>query len=390
MKAGRWLVAWALVWMVSGCDPAEPPLTGTIAPGGEMDVHDEAAVSKRPCPDPTSCGGGGGGTEGYTVHTLPIPQGAYWTEAVDMNADRVVVGQAYRSGTPRAVVWKPLGSSWSDSYVIDASGSLESTALAINRAGTIVGAVRPPGSQVLLPFVSTLTPGYTLLPTGNYCGGRAYDINDGGTIVGYVVTCGDPWTAHGAMWELSGGTYSIRTLDKVSFGGDSILLKGVSASGTAVGYAYEAASGMWTRTFHWDGTSAVPLITPSPIDPMAITDGPVIGGRMLAGGRYRGVIWQSEGVTTLPDLGGNMTIVKDLDDAGFAVGSSEKKGGSGYNPVPVYWSPPSYALSKLPLPDPMVYGEVRSVNAAGHLAGWGMTRSPSSVDYALVWVRSGT
>lgn len=122
--------------------------------------------------------------QGTTVTTLPTPPGATATEALAVNINGVVVGDAVLAGgTTSAVQWV----NGTISTLGTLRGGTFAEALAVNKTGQVVGTALPPGAPRNLSRAVLFSNGKAVdlnVPGSGQGGAQATAINSSGVVVG--------------------------------------------------------------------------------------------------------------------------------------------------------------------------------------------------------------
>jgi probable HAF family extracellular repeat protein len=195
-------------------------------------------VTLLPTPPCTSCG-------------PSIPTGAF-PHAVNNLGQ--IVGWMYGAGI-QAVVWNPTGwGVWGPPQALAApEGSTQTTAVAINDLGTIVGDAYRPAAEPPYGIQFPITwsgPGHalTVIPAPAGGSGKATAINAAGVVVGTATK--HPVSGHAAfLWKP--GDQAVTELP--GLGGDGTEANAISDTGVIVGQSAPVTEPMWdSRPVRWD------------------------------------------------------------------------------------------------------------------------------------------
>ena len=226
------------------------------------------------------------GADTYTVQALTIPQNAFSGQASAINDAGVSVGW-YQTNNGRTAV------SWS------ADNQL-------TRLGTLPG-----------------------LPSA-----LANDINQAGTIVGFAFT-NDFLASRAFIWKSDTGMQALADL-----GGNASLAQAINATGTAVGWSFDA--GAVLHAVKWDASGSLTDLNPSGAigEALDINDaGDVVGWVFPAGGSAsHAYLWRHDGVEIdLGTLGGPGSQAFGVNNSLAIVGVSDRP--PPLPPVAFIWKP---------------------------------------------------
>lgn len=264
----------------------------------------------------------------------------------------------YSIGGNQQVKWKSwdLDGKGSD---VDVDGQFDSHGYALNNRGDMVGWVEISEGGPKHPFVWTEESGLKdLLDSSDPNDGGAFDINNGGTIVGWMVGRSVGW---GTYWDIGG------MFDLGSLGGSRGQAHGINDSGQIVGWS-ETATGL-EHAFIWTEAGGIVDLLPSdPNDGGAFDinrNGQIVGwavGRTVGWGTY----WDA-GYT---DLGADGCAYA-INNAGEIVGylltdSSEQHA--------FLWTERDGMIdlnASFPIAGSWTMAVGRDINLLGSIAGWG-------------------
>jgi hypothetical protein len=192
-------------------------------------------------------------TPGQGLTILPLPDGANWTDAYDINSSGVIAGQILHEVTgSQGVLWKP-GPDGYDAFLLPSGpdGGLPFHASGINDAGDVVGkyGVFTPG------YVWNETDGYTLLSYTDFPVTPG-DINEQRQIVGDTSRMDIDTMVLEELGNPTGTTYGYMYT----------VLSNLNDAGECTGYAVTATSGWpylpvrYTDGPTWKVFSSFPLI----------------------------------------------------------------------------------------------------------------------------------
>jgi probable HAF family extracellular repeat protein len=199
--------------------------------------------------------------QGTTPLDLGVPAGYVDSDAIGINDAGTIVGVATRTAAPvqAGFVWTPAGGM----TLLTGPGPspVETVARDVNNAGTIIGELAV-GAQ-MHAFRYTPAGGYVDLHPAGYVGSSAWAVAENGAVAGYVrPTAG---TLHPAYWAPNGTFTDLGTM-----GGDSSYAFGVNSLGMVVGAATQP-SGV-QLPFLWQAATGMKTVT-SPGQGRAISDG---------------------------------------------------------------------------------------------------------------------
>ncbi|MBD3177048.1 MAG: HYR domain-containing protein [Armatimonadia bacterium] len=269
----------------------------------------------------------------YAVTHVPS-LGGLRTIGTDMNNDGMVTGGSQPGPSPMMpFVWSEDGGH----TVLQDGDDTER----INSSGVVCGTRRIDGGSSWLPLVWKDPTSPVEIAPGELEKGWAWDVTDGGTVVGSCV----PNNASGSrpfIWSEADG---LRLLEYPTIHDNGIAV-GINEAGVVIGGA---------------GRSAVSMAV--------------------------GLIWRGNGPEPLPTLGQDYALAMDINEAMALCGEAEDAAG---NHVPAYWANPDSAPLPLPIPSTHPKGRARDLNEHGAVAGWVASdlRYPlAPPNLAVAWIR---
>jgi probable HAF family extracellular repeat protein len=284
-----------------------------------------------------------------------------WVDGKDIDDAGVIVGRAeIAPGVGRAFIRRP-GGPLTDLGALGSDN--ESSADALNDAGTVVGSSSPGLGEPSRAFVWTEVAGMADLGTlPGTSSAQATDINASGWIVGNSFGDGSRgWVRDPATGVLT----DVGTLP----GGSFVRIEAINDAGVAVGIAGDPeviVPVVWTATA---GLTRIPVPAGTPAyNPTAINDVGQVVGSMLdeVGDRHRSFVHDLATGTTI-ELGGfGSSMAVDIDDRGFAVGSAAE---SDFAPrVLAVWDTVNGTSWSYPFPNPAAdLGSIGTIGGGGQL-----------------------
>lgn len=313
-------------------------------------------------------------TQGYFVELLDDLPEQYGGHSIrDINAMGQIAGEARGdTGTAiaQAVVWDNDTSSITN---IDGNKQvIYSTAHGINDAGHVVGHFNERAAIWLNGQRS-----FILNAQGNSFGGRAYDINNSGTIIGRgrVIARSGPFVINGlGSFIVQNGTLSI--LEDLTQQ-QSTLPSAINDLDQITGNSIGSSSSPNTRAVIWtDGLISLLPINNDVTESFAnsINDSAMVVGYAHNGDHYlssRAVLWHNDSMIELASLGGTRSYAEDINNQGDIIGNSLTSTGLKH---PVLWKngiiTDLYPLLEDLCPSALpCIASARVINDAGQIAG---------------------
>lgn len=264
----------------------------------------------------------------------------------------------YSIGGNQQVKWKSWDMDGKGSDV-DVDGQFDSHGYALNNRGDMVGWVEISEGGPTHPFVWTEESGLKdLLDSSDPNDGGAFDIDNGGTIVGWMVGRSVGW---GTYWDIGG------MFDLGSLGGSRGQAHGINDLGQIVGWS-ETATGL-EHAFIWTEAGGIVDLLPSdPNDGGAFDinrNGQIVGwavGRTVGWGTY----WDA-GYTDLGADGSAYAINNAGEIAGYLLTDSNEQHA-------FLWTECDGMTdlnASFPTAGSWTMAVGRDINLLGSIAGWG-------------------
>lgn len=304
----------------------------------------------------------------YTVEPLDLPVGYTFGQATNVFS---TISSTYACGSIDGPGVDQTAVLWTDgtpSLLNPLAGQTHCEAWSVNSSGQVVGRSRTTAanSSRAVLWNASSTPTQLDMLSGSDLFSIAYDINESGFIVGYIIDVGNDW--HAVRWNTSGvptdlafsGVFEIaytindsgniageKTVqafdpaDAVFYDGSVNILEKLSASDDAGAFSInsndEVCGVSENSPISWDS-----LGNPTDLSIGGATSGAALGindsGVVVGYSDDDAVVWANASPEALPFLpGGAFAQANAVDTFGLIVGASD----DGVNFVPSVWARPS-------------------------------------------------